>query len=447
MNGRLLAPFFLLAIALCPARAEASPTATPKATPTALPEASAAVDLAFERYKSAIEQSGFSVDRQGFLFESLEGDPLLSCNAEQLFNPASVVKLATSAAAIERLGSEYRFPTTFYTNGGLDAATGELRGDLIVVGSGDPVFGVENAFLIARELRARGVSRVTGNFVVKGPFYVNYSTNTLASARIVMTALDPESWTGSIEAAFGRYRVQTGATGFEGVLIDGVVMGSQDLSVAGLTPLFTHRSMPLVKILKTLNNYSNNWMAHVVGWKVGGPTVVGDTVAFSYGVPRSSIRLASTSGLGSSVMRPMDVTRLLRVMVPRLSKLGYGPKDFLPVAGRDPGTLEDRYLAPGVTGSVVAKTGTLAGVSTLAGYMYTRNRGIVVFAIMNRGGRAHLFRRFQDQLVGDMLMAYGGPAPIPYARPAGYSDRVGAIIERAPGEIRPAPPADLVGGS
>jgi D-alanyl-D-alanine carboxypeptidase len=56
---------------------------------------------------------------------------LLSYNVDCPFNPASVVKLATSDVALTKLGASYRFTTRLLTNGGLDA-DGTLDGDLVV---------------------------------------------------------------------------------------------------------------------------------------------------------------------------------------------------------------------------------------------------------------------------------------------------------------------------
>jgi D-alanyl-D-alanine carboxypeptidase/D-alanyl-D-alanine-endopeptidase (penicillin-binding protein 4) len=304
----------------------------------------------------------------------------------------------------------------------------------------------EHAFYIARELRARGIRRVTGNLVVKGPLYCNYSMNRQGAANLLLMALDVERWNGSIEYAFGRFQVQTRQASFESVTIEGDVVMAGDTSVAGLTPLFTLRSMPLVKVLKQLNNYSNNWVSHVVGAKVGGAPAVRGALGSELGLPTRDFYLQTTSGLGSNGMRPNDVVALLRHMRQRLEKRSLTPAHVMPVAGVDPGTLEDRFLAPGLRGAVVAKTGTLRGVSALAGYMYTRDRGVVLFAILNQGGTPATFRRLQDQLVVEMFEACGGPSPIRYMRPVGFGETAGAFIERAPGNIPESPQVVLEGG-
>jgi serine-type D-Ala-D-Ala carboxypeptidase/endopeptidase (penicillin-binding protein 4) len=424
MNRLRFAPFLLTILAFWVDTAHAAPT----------PEG--AIDV----YRAALESRGFSMYHQGIIFETLDGKPLLTYNAECAFNPASVVKLATSAALVDRLGPDYRFQTGFYTTGTLDSATGVLTGDLVIVGSGDPAFVTENAFLVARELHDRGIVEVTGDLVVKGRFFMNYSASPVASAMALRNFLDEEKWTKGVEAAYGRFRAQTNAVApFESVRIAGRVVASLDTSLAGLTPLFTHRSPQLIKVLKQQNNFSNNWMAHVLGASIGGTNAVEMTLGSSFGIAPSEVRLQTTSGLGGNAMRPADITSMLRGLFPRLRKRGYGPSDLMPVAGIDPGTLEDRFQDSGAMGAIVAKTGTLRSVSTLAGYMYTRRYGVVVFAILDEWGSPARYRGLQDLLVREMLEACGGAARLPYARPVGYSELAGAVIVRAPGSI-PATP-------
>jgi D-alanyl-D-alanine carboxypeptidase/D-alanyl-D-alanine-endopeptidase (penicillin-binding protein 4) len=394
-------------------------------------------ELALERYRTLITDRGYDIDHQGVVFETLEGERLLSYNVDCPFNPASVVKLATSSAALDRFGPSYRFKTALYTDGGLDSATGALRGNLIIMGAADPSFTTESAFYLARELRARGIHTVSGDLIVKGPLYCNYSTDRQAAGQTIKNALDVEAWTPAVERAFARYCSSTGQSAFESVTIAGNVVLAHDRTTAGLTPLLVYNSPPLVRILKLLNDYSNNWIAHVLGWSLGNAEAVEAHVQSRLGLNDEEVSLRSTSGLGANAMRPRDVITLLRELHGRLRRNRIGPEAVMPVAGLDPGTLEDRYRMPGFTGAVVAKTGTLRGVSTLAGYMYTKDKGVVLFAIMNENGSPHAFRAYQDQLVLEMFALCGGPAPRPYQRPADGS----ALTERTPGDIPAAPPA------
>ena len=92
-------------------------------------------------------------------------------NAGRLFVPASVLKVVTVAAALEHLGLDYRWRTRLTTNGAV--ADGLLDGDLVVEPGADPTWGAffddgaaEPLAALAGQVRARGVTRVTGDLVV-----------------------------------------------------------------------------------------------------------------------------------------------------------------------------------------------------------------------------------------------------------------------------------------
>jgi hypothetical protein len=79
----------------------------------------------------------------------------------------------------------------------------------------------------------RGIRHVTGDVVVKGPLYCNYSMDRRGAGVTLQNALDVERWTGAIESAYGRYRVYSGEDTFESVTIDGSVVLGADTDVPG----------------------------------------------------------------------------------------------------------------------------------------------------------------------------------------------------------------------
>jgi D-alanyl-D-alanine carboxypeptidase/D-alanyl-D-alanine-endopeptidase (penicillin-binding protein 4) len=68
------------------------------------------------------------------------GEAIYELNADKLFAPASTTKLFSVATALDAFGADYRFRTPIYRRGDLDDA-GQLRGDLILVASGDLSMG------------------------------------------------------------------------------------------------------------------------------------------------------------------------------------------------------------------------------------------------------------------------------------------------------------------
>jgi D-alanyl-D-alanine carboxypeptidase/D-alanyl-D-alanine-endopeptidase (penicillin-binding protein 4) len=90
--------------------------------------------------------------------------PRVSFNAEKPMNPASVMKLVTTYAALELLGPAYTWKTEAYAQGSL--SDGVLNGDLHLKGYGDPRLTFENFWLLLRQIRAKGLREIRGDLVL-----------------------------------------------------------------------------------------------------------------------------------------------------------------------------------------------------------------------------------------------------------------------------------------
>lgn len=86
--------------------------------------------------------------------------------AERAMAPASTAKTITSLYALETLGSGYRFTTRLIATG--PVAGGKVQGDLVLAGGGDPTLDTDTLADIAAALAAKGVTGVTGRFLVWG---------------------------------------------------------------------------------------------------------------------------------------------------------------------------------------------------------------------------------------------------------------------------------------
>ncbi|MEQ9694360.1 D-alanyl-D-alanine carboxypeptidase/D-alanyl-D-alanine-endopeptidase [Shimia sp. SDUM112013] len=80
--------------------------------------------------------------------------------------PASVTKALTAMYALDVLGADHRFETTLVTTGTVQ--NGVLRGDLVLVGGGDPTLDTNALAAMAAQLKALGVREVRGQFLVYG---------------------------------------------------------------------------------------------------------------------------------------------------------------------------------------------------------------------------------------------------------------------------------------
>ena len=109
--------------------------------------------------------------RWGALVVSLtHGDTLYSWRADNRFLPASNAKLFTTAAALHYLGDDYRFLTVLFADGQLRG--GELNGDLVLYGTGDPTFALDTASLapFADSVVRAGIRRIRGDIVGDASF-------------------------------------------------------------------------------------------------------------------------------------------------------------------------------------------------------------------------------------------------------------------------------------
>lgn len=433
---------------------------------------------------------------EGVIVETESGQLILSQAADEYFNPASAVKVATALVAIHKLGADYHFVTNVFTNGALDTTTGTLNGDLFISGY-DPSFRDENAVQLARELNLRGIKTVTGNIFVTPSFVQNFQGSALRSGDRLALTLDNarrplsalRAWyiaTGQPLPAILAPLAPTPAVktyptpapnhqvgispNNRAVTQGGTILRNDNnstsannepttnaqtpsavssspataaaapqtalnLSLApsvtikggvgiGAPPtsarlLFSAQSSALLDILKVTLSYSNNFMAEHVGNAVGGVYAMQSALASDFQISPAEAHFASCSGLGANRVTPRAMLKIYRALVAELAKSGRNVSDVLPVAGIDPGTLQKRYTAFNLRGSVIAKTGTLprsdGGTSALVGQARTASGQTLYFVIFNRGHAILRSRAQQDALVTALQYSRGGPAPFSYA--------------------------------
>lgn len=315
--------------------------------------------------------------------------------------PASTLKLLTAAAALERLGPEATFATTVVRE---DSAGGPPR--VVLVGGGDPL--LERADLArlaratARGLDPDGTTRVRVGYdtsLFDGP-EVNPRWPESYIPENVVSPISP-LWIdqGRDESGFGRVADPAAAA---------ADAFAEELRDAGLrvrgTPLATDAAADAVELARVESDRLDQLVEHVVGVSdnegtevlarhtaiaagepasfAGGARAVLDTVA-ELGVPTAGAKVFDGSGLSrDNRLRATTLTTLLSVVAddehPHLRPVLTG----LPVAAFT-GSLATRYdTDPDGRGWVRAKTGTLTGVTGLAGIVTDRTGTPMVFALL-----------------------------------------------------------------
>jgi D-alanyl-D-alanine carboxypeptidase/D-alanyl-D-alanine-endopeptidase (penicillin-binding protein 4) len=118
----------------------------------------------------ALEKAGISAQNVAVWAQGVDEEaPFVDHNARQPMNPASVMKLLTTYAALEILGPAHSWKTEALI--GRPPVDGRLAGDLILRGSGDPRLTQERFWLFLRQLRTRGLRDIEGDLVLdRGAF-------------------------------------------------------------------------------------------------------------------------------------------------------------------------------------------------------------------------------------------------------------------------------------
>jgi D-alanyl-D-alanine carboxypeptidase/D-alanyl-D-alanine-endopeptidase (penicillin-binding protein 4) len=320
---------------------------------------------------------GEEPEKQGVLVQSWDGrEVYASHNADTQFNPASLVKLTTTLFALRRLGADHRFETHVYADGKIDPKTKRLEGSLYLAGD-DPSFTDYGAVVIAQELKARGIEHVRDKILATPKFSFNFNEKPDDSAKNAANVMKlGQKETGAAESPAGA-------------------------------ELFTVYSNPLREILLYMNAHSVNFVADRIGEKLGGPAATVQFLVDELKLPPDQVYLETNSGLYTNRMTPRGLVTVVRALAEEAGRHGMKLEDLLAVADCDHGTLRRRMEGTGYECAVVGKTGTLTttdgGMSNLAGVVYTRDAGVVLFAILAQGNRIWEHKQMADQLLAEVV--------------------------------------------
>lgn len=335
-----------------------------------------------------------------YVYDLTADSALFERGKRQLLRPASTQKLLTAITALAQLGGSYRFETAMYRTGELVDSV--LHGDLYVVGGFDPRFGHDDLRAMADKLASSGVRRIDGRLFLDVSMKDTLAWGWGWCWDDELAPLSPLTVNGHDDFSDALFRALSavgisfvGATGKAVCPADAVFVASR------------HHSMDqiLTEALKESDNHYAEALFYQLGAQDGTAYPSGEESArcverlvTSLGFSSSDCRVADGSGLSLyNYLTPEVLVTALRYAYQN-SGIYAHLKPALPVAGCD-GTLRRRMTTGNACANVFAKTGTVEGVSTLAGYAVAANGHVLCFAIMNQGVlRQAPARRFQDSV-------------------------------------------------
>jgi D-alanyl-D-alanine carboxypeptidase/D-alanyl-D-alanine-endopeptidase (penicillin-binding protein 4) len=344
--------------------------------------------------------------------------------------PASNTKLFTSAAALELLGGDYQLSTKILADDD-DISDGTIEGNIYIKGFGNPTFTTEDLEKLINQLYQSGLRKVTGNVIGDDTYFDNvYSRDDWISEEHANVKLPPISAlvidrnrTIISKKRKGRYRnyfvnvenppLFAAKTFREKLISYGVEVTGNSLSGQAdenAKPLLDS-SIKLRELLQIINKHSDNFYAECL-FKTLGSAYSGQqgNSFFSTQAILNFIEDNSIYSIGTKIVDGSGISRFDQVtagaLVGLLEKVYFNFKQFddffnsLSIAGVD-GTLRKRMIGTPAENNFRGKTGTLNGVSSIAGYVTTADDDDIIVCIMfeyTKGGTSK-YKSIQDGII------------------------------------------------
>ena len=374
-----------------------------------------------QTYAGTIIDSLSEIDASALLVLDASGLPLYSKQAEQMFIPASTVKLLTALMALEYWGRAHRFATEFYID--------EANNVLVIKGLGDPFLVSEEIDLIVDKIKQLDIQSFSS--IQADLSYFSESLNNTKSA----TSNNPYDASASalavnfntievdvIDGIVTSGEVQTPITTMAKSLAKGLTNGKHRINLGNarrgpqyfvevlseklqlveieveqtqimqsepsdLTLLFTHyNSRPLDQVIAAMLKYSNNFIANQLFLMLGAEKL---DVPAAFDKSRQMLtqfvdrhfqwqQYAVYDGAGLSINNRLSARQLIDIA-----------QKFAPY----------RNLMPSQKQVIKAKSGTLNGVSCYVGYVFREGKWLTFALLINQP----VEYRFRERLAEELL--------------------------------------------
>lgn len=354
------------------------------------------------RLDSLMQSRLLETSMVGMVVYDLTADSVLyKVNERQALRPASTMKLVTAIAALDRLGGSYQFRTQLYYTGSVENHT--LMGDVYCVGGFDPAFNSDDMRAFVESIQRMGVDTIRGRFVAD----TSMKDADLLGEGWCWDDDNPKLSPLSLgrDIAFVERFIQELSN--SGIVLDCV--RSSDGTLPNGAYILCSRFHSIDQILQRMMKVSDNFYAEAMFYQLAAstgrrPAKAKDAAQVikqlfqKVGNGKNPYRIADGSGLSLyNYVTPELEMRLLRYAY-RNSNIYQHLLPSLPIAGRD-GTLKSRMKGTFAEENVKAKTGTVTGVSSLAGYCTAANGHQLCFSIINQGiMNSDSGRNFQNQV-------------------------------------------------
>lgn len=364
------------------------------------------------------------------IYDPLTQDTLISINHTASMIPASNTKLFTTATALELMGGDYLISTKILADDA-NISDGTLDGNIYIKGFGNPTFTTEDLEELVNKLYQSGLRKITGNIYGDDTFFDNvYSRDDWISEENANVKLPPISAividrnrTVVTKKRRGRYRnyfvnVQNPPSHAAKMLkekLKTVGIEAEGNAISGQSPensiLLVESSIELRELIKEINKSSDNFYAECLFKTLG--SVYSSRQGNSFFSTQAILNFIEDNSIYSTGTKIVDGSGISRfdqvtagAIVGLLEKVYFNIDQFddfynsLSIAGID-GTLHKRMIGTSAENNFRGKTGTLNGVSSLAGYVTNKDNDDLIVCIMFEfiEGGANRHKKIQDSII------------------------------------------------
>jgi D-alanyl-D-alanine carboxypeptidase len=364
------------------------------------------------------------------IYNPLTQDTIFSLNPAVSMIPASNTKLFTTSAALSLLGGDYPLSTKLLCTDN-NTRDGVINGNLYIKGYGNSVLTEQDITDMVLELKKSGITRITGNIVGDDTYFDNvytrddWITDETANVKLPpISAIVVNRNTTIVQKKRGRRTrnyvanvtnppLHAAALVREKLLNNGIEVLSP--AVTGITPednfVLAEKVIPLRKLIGLINKKSDNFLAECL-FKTIGATASG-TQGNAFYSTQAVLDFIDDNGIfakGTAVVDGSGISRFNQIttgaIAGLLEKMYFDLKNFedyynsLSIAGVD-GTLRNRMKMTAAENNFHGKTGTLNGVTSIAGYITTKkDEDLVISMIFEyQKGSQYLHKSLEDEII------------------------------------------------
>lgn len=364
------------------------------------------------------------------IYNPILRDTIFKVNHSMSMIPASNTKLFTTAVALSNLGGDFNIATKIFTDD-FNISDGVINGNIYLKGFGNSTFSQYDLEKMVEEIKSKGVTKITGKIIGDDTYFDDvykrddWIADETANVKLPpISAITLDRNRKITQKRRGR-RIRTfveavknpplnAASILRSKLIANGITVEKSSSV-GETPeqalLLSESGIKLKELIKLINKHSDNFLAEGLFKTIGAEASQVQGNAFystqaildfieNYGIYLTGTAVVDGSGISRfDQITPGAIVGLLEVMYFDINNYN----DFynsLSIAGVD-GTLKHRMTGTLAENNFHGKTGSLNGVTSLAGYLKTRTNDDIIVSIIfeYQQGGSEYYKSIADDII------------------------------------------------